>query len=207
MRYESNEQFEDLQIIFDCTTANGSCSVGLGDTTDARTNSVGDSHAKETDNVFEVDEDGCPLSSQQRSSEHNETPFAETSLKGRVEKLVPRKRSRTDAVRNLDELNSDRNDSMIDVSNKILSVIQQREERQQKEAEKREEKLKLEVEKKEAEKKKNNVWDAMKEVPNLDQRIKFKAVTLIYSLGMKDVFTDMSVEERYGWIQSNISSD
>ena len=64
----------------------------------------------------------------------------------------------------------------------------------------------MEVEKREAEKKKTNVWDAMKDVPNLDQHIKFKVVTLIYSLGMKDVFADMSVEERYGWIQSNINT-
>ena len=63
----------------------------------------------------------------------------------------------------------------------------------------------MEAEQQEAEKKKNNVWDAMKEITNLDQRTKFKAVTLIYSLGMKDVFAEMSVEERFGWIQTNLS--
>ncbi|KAL0695463.1 hypothetical protein Bca4012_062643 [Brassica carinata] len=42
-----------------------------------------------------------------------------------------------------------------------------------------------------------------KKIPNLDQHIKVKAVTLIYSLGMKDVFTTCT----YGWIQSNISSE
>ena len=52
------------------------------------------------------------------------------------------------------------------MSNKILSIIQQRDERQQKEAEKREENLRLEAEQQEAEKKKNNVWDAMKEITN-----------------------------------------
>ena len=57
----------------------------------------------------------------------------------------------------------------------------------------------------EAEKKKENVWDAMKGITNLDQLTKFKAVTLIYSLGMKDVFADMWVEEGFGWIQTIIS--
>ncbi|KAG7536746.1 hypothetical protein ISN44_As13g006740, partial [Arabidopsis suecica] len=158
MRYDSNDQFEDLKIIFDCATANGSSSIGLGDTTDARTYSVGDSQVKENLNFFdESNEDGYAFSSQKQAPEADASPFSETSLKGRAEKLVPRKRSRVEAVNNLDELNSDRNDSMIAVSNKILSVIQQREERQQKEAEQREEKLRLEVEKREAEKKKNNV--------------------------------------------------
>ncbi|ESQ38608.1 hypothetical protein EUTSA_v10029209mg [Eutrema salsugineum] len=194
MRYDSNDQFEDLKILFDCSTANGSFSVGLGETTDARTYSVDDGQVKENLNFDESNDDGSPLSSQKRSPlEYDASPFSATNLRARAEKLIPRKRSRTESFRNSDELNSD---SMIAVSNKILSIIQQREERQQKEAEQREEK-----------KKKNNVWDAMKEVPNVNQSMKFKAVTLINSLGMKDVFTDMSPEERFGWIQSNISSE
>ncbi|CAH8368596.1 unnamed protein product [Eruca vesicaria subsp. sativa] len=128
------------------------------------------------------------------------SPVFKQNLKGYAEKLIPRKRARTKARYNSEELKNDNNDSMVIVSNKILSIIQQREERQQKEAEKREEKLRLE-----AEKKKNNVSDTMKEITGLDQHTKFKAVTLIYSLDMKDVFADMSVEERFGWIQTNIS--
>jgi len=76
---------------------------------------------------------------------------------------------------------------MIVVSNKIVNVIHQRKER-----------LRREAEEKEAEKKKNNVWEAMKEIPNLEDHIRYKAVTLIHSLGMKDVFIDMSVGKRFG---------
>ncbi|WZZ36780.1 hypothetical protein YC2023_020181 [Brassica napus] len=75
--------------------------------------------------------------------------FPCTGSKDRAEKLHPRKRSRREADTNADKLKNDQDDSMIIVSNKILSVIQQREERQQREAEKREEKLKREVEEKE----------------------------------------------------------
>lgn len=182
MRYDSHEQFEDLKIIFDGTTANGGKSLGLSDTTDARTNLVGDNQVKETLMFCENSDDVIDVS-----------PVLKQNLKGHAEKLIPRKRARTEACYNLEELKNDNNDSMVTVSNKILSIIQQREERQQKEAEQ-----------KEAEKKKNSVWDAMQEITNLDQHTKFKAVTLIYSLGMKDVFTDMSVEERFGWIQTNI---
>ncbi|CAH8312337.1 unnamed protein product [Eruca vesicaria subsp. sativa] len=95
-------------------------------------------------------------------------PSPENVVKRRVKKIVSRKRSRTNASSSSVEINTDQSGAM------------QREERQQKE-----------VEKREAEKKKNSV-------PNLDGRIKFKAVILIYSLKMKDVFTDMSIEERYG---------
>ncbi|CAG7864480.1 unnamed protein product [Brassica rapa] len=185
LRYDSSEQFDDLKIIFDCATANGSSSIGLGDTTDARVFTVGDSQAQENLNFEDISDDV-----------YVQQPSPENVVKRRVEKLVSRKRSRTDASSSSVEINTDQSDAMVMMTSKILTFIQQREERQQKE-----------VEKREAEKKKNSVWDAMKEVPNLDDRIKFKAVTLIYSLGMKDVFTDMSIEERYGWIQSNVNYD
>ncbi|OAO89371.1 hypothetical protein AXX17_ATUG01280 [Arabidopsis thaliana] len=48
--------------------------------------------------------------------------------------------------------------------------------------------------------------DSMITIPDLDEHIRYKAVTMIHSLGMKDVFTDMSIEERFGWIKSNFSS-
>ena len=174
-----------MKIIFDCATANGSSSIGLGDTTDARVFTVGDSQAQENLNFEDISDDV-----------YVQQPSPENVVKRRVEKLVSRKRSRTDASSSSVEINTDQSDAMVMMTSKILTFIQQREERQQKE-----------VEKREAEKKKNSVWDAMKEVPNLDDRIKFKAVTLIYSLGMKDVFTDMSIEERYGGIQSNVNYD
>ena len=110
MRYDSNDQFEDLKIIFDCATANGSYSIGLGDTTDARTYSVGDNQVNENLNFFdESNEHGSAFTSQKQVPEADASPFSETSLKGRAEKLVPRKRSRVEATNNQDELNNDRN--------------------------------------------------------------------------------------------------
>ncbi|CAA7015083.1 unnamed protein product [Microthlaspi erraticum] len=183
MRYDSHDQFEDMKIIFDGTAATGSNAIGLGDSTDACTYRVGDNQVN--DNLISCDS-GDELS--------DASPISDKHRRGRAEKLVARKRSKKEACNNSEEQKSDNNDYVVTVSNKILGIIQQREKRQQKEAEKRE-----------AEKKKNSVWDAMKGITNLDQRAKFKAVTLIYSLGMNDVFADMSVEERYGWIQTNIS--
>lgn len=82
---------------------------------------------------------------------------------------------------------------MIGVSTNIMNLMHQREERQQKEAEERE-----------AEKRKNNVWDAIKEIPDLEQDICYDAVTTIHTLKMKDVFLRMTVEERLGWIRRNV---
>ncbi|VVB04827.1 unnamed protein product [Arabis nemorensis] len=126
MRYDTHDQFEDLKTIFDGTTANGSNSVGLGATTDARTYQIGENQVKENLNFYESVDDVDDAS-----------PFLDKNIKTRVEKLHPRKRSRSEACNNAEELKSDNNDPMITVSNKILSIIKQREERQQKEAEKK----------------------------------------------------------------------
>ncbi|ESQ29697.1 hypothetical protein EUTSA_v10024061mg [Eutrema salsugineum] len=133
MRYDSNDQFEDLKILFDCSITNGSFSVGLGETTDARTYFVDDGQVKENLKFDESNDDGSPLSSQLRSPlEHDASPFSATNLRVCAEKLISRKRSRMESFCNSDELNSDRNDFMIAVSHKILSITQHREERQQK---------------------------------------------------------------------------
>ncbi|KAL6269752.1 hypothetical protein ACE6H2_026663 [Prunus campanulata] len=46
----------------------------------------------------------------------------------------------------------------------------------------------------------NNVWDAIKETPNLDNRARYKALGLVHKLGMKNAFLKMSPEERSEWI-------
>ncbi|KAL6279790.1 hypothetical protein ACE6H2_016671 [Prunus campanulata] len=57
------------------------------------------------------------------------------------------------------------------------------------------------MEKREKEREKtNNVWDAIKETPNLDNRARYKALGLVHKLGMKNAFLKMSPEERSEWI-------
>ena len=124
-----------MKIIFDCETANGSSAIGLGDTTDARVLTVGDSQVQDNLNFEDINDD---VYAQQSSPENG--------VKRRVEKLASRKRSRSDASSSAVEINSDQSDAMVMMTSKILTFITQREERQQKEAEKRE-----------AEKKKNSV--------------------------------------------------
>ncbi|CAN8307205.1 unnamed protein product [Cochlearia groenlandica] len=61
-----------------------------------------------------------------------------------------------------------------------------------------------EAEEKEAEDKANNVWDAIKEIPDLDDDLRYEAMTLVHSLTMKFGFVQMSIEDRRGWIKRNL---
>ncbi|CAF1776618.1 unnamed protein product [Brassica napus] len=61
-----------------------------------------------------------------------------------------------------------------------------------------------EAEEKEAEDKANNVWDAIKEIPDLDDDLRYEAMTLVHTLGMKSGFVNMSITDRCGWIRRNL---
>ena len=114
-------QFDDLKIIFDCTTANGSFSIGLSDTTDALTFTFGDSQVQENLNFEDISDD---VYAQQLS--------AECVVKRRVEKLVSRKLSRTEASSSSVEINTDQSNSMVMMTSKILTFTTEREQKQQK---------------------------------------------------------------------------
>lgn len=79
------------------------------------------------------------------------------------------------------------------ITHKLFNLIEGRESRQKQEAEQRE-----------AEKKKNNLWEAIKEVSDLEEHVRYDAIKSIHQLGMKDVFINMSVDERRGWIKHNV---
>ncbi|KAG7555422.1 Myb/SANT-like domain [Arabidopsis suecica] len=179
MRTSTFEDFEDLQLIFESAIAKGNNAFGVG----------GDSNAE----TFEEEEDlqaRDDVNHMEINDEVNETLPKE--------KLPTRKRSKTN--RNGDASDSINNgessekvlSEMIGVGTNIINLIQQREERHQRE-----------VEFRETQKEKNNVWNAIKEIPDLEDHIRFDAVTKIHALNLKDVFVSMSVEERLGWIRRN----
>ncbi|CAH8392086.1 unnamed protein product [Eruca vesicaria subsp. sativa] len=51
--------------------------------------------------------------------------------------------------------------------------------------------------------KKINVWEAIKEIPNLSNHVQYQALSMIQKLQMGNIFVSMSVEDRLGWIQWN----
>ncbi|XP_048615604.1 uncharacterized protein At2g29880-like [Brassica napus] len=175
-RDETFEEFDDLKLIFDKNIATGTNAIGLGETTDAQTVRVAETE-KEQANCGEgpSDDDLEKLPLRKRQK---------TSPLNKGDDLFTQKES----VEEADELNT-----LTTITQKLFNLIEERETRQKQEAEQRE-----------AEKKKNNLWEAVKEVSDLEEHVRFDAVKLINQLGMKDVFISMSVDERYGWIKHNV---
>ncbi|ONI01334.1 hypothetical protein PRUPE_6G133700 [Prunus persica] len=50
----------------------------------------------------------------------------------------------------------------------------------------------------------NYMWDAIKETPNLDERARYKAPSLLNTNTKKDAFLKMSPQERSNWISYNL---
>ncbi|KZV31159.1 myosin-12 [Dorcoceras hygrometricum] len=50
-------------------------------------------------------------------------------------------------------------------------------------------------------------WDAIKEVPNLDNRTKYKVLDLLTTRPLKMDFLKMTIEERSGWIDINLTNE
>ncbi|KAI3877591.1 hypothetical protein MKX03_037724 [Papaver bracteatum] len=55
--------------------------------------------------------------------------------------------------------------------------------------------------------KSGGLWDAMKEVPGLQNQARFKAMNLIAGREIKDMFIVMSPKERYEWIMFQMKDD
>ncbi|CAH2035447.1 unnamed protein product [Thlaspi arvense] len=77
-----------------------------------------------------------------------------------------------------------------EISNQVFGILQQR--------------WKQEAEEKQAEEKINCVWDAIKEIPDLEDDVRYDAMTKVHELGMKAGFAKMSITERFGWIKRHV---
>ncbi|CAN8268643.1 unnamed protein product [Cochlearia groenlandica] len=184
LRDESFEDFEDLRTIYGQNSATGLNVIGLGDTNNAHVNRDEDSEETNGTNFFQTMNDEERIVYEQ---EH-ETLFVSSSGKSTGEKLPLRKKARTEAFNSnkvCEELNS-----MTEISSQIFGMIKNRWEK--------------EAEEREVEDKTNNVWDAIKEIHDLEQDLCYEAMTLVHSLGMKSGFVSMSVADRRGWILRNL---
>ncbi|KAF3561281.1 hypothetical protein DY000_02011378, partial [Brassica cretica] len=96
-----------------------------------------------------------------------------------------------DGVDENDELKiSDEISAVTGTTNQIVSMIQQR--------------WQKEAEEKEAEEKVNKVWGVIKEIPDLEGNERFDAMNLVHRLGMKAGFMSMTREERFRWIKRSV---
>lgn len=163
-----------MRTIFGENTATGQNAVGSGDAINAHPVIESDTEVATDTNFVQVMDD----------AEYEDARVS--SLGKRMgEKLPQRKKARNDA----NHANKVY-DEVTEISTQIFGMIQKRWEKEDQE--------------KVAEDKANNVWDAIKEIPDLDDEVRYEAMTLVHSLGMKYGFMNMSIAERYGWIQRSV---
>ncbi|KAH0859968.1 hypothetical protein HID58_088229 [Brassica napus] len=181
LRDDTFEDFEDLEKVYGQNIAKGNNTVGLGDTTDARTYIARDNDGDdENDGDPDADDDGDDGDGVEQASSLRRS--------NAIEKLPVRKRARTD-VYNVEKI-SDEINAVTGTTNQIVSMIQQR--------------WQKEAEEKEADEKVNNVWDIIKEIPDLEENERFDAMNLVHQLCMKAGFMSMTREERFRWIKRSV---
>jgi replicative superfamily II helicase len=54
---------------------------------------------------------------------------------------------------------------------------------------------------------KNNIWDIIKDIPNLDDKTRFKIAELMKSKTNKDLFLKMSQEDHLSWLKFKLGDD
>ncbi|KAL0705802.1 hypothetical protein Bca4012_072227 [Brassica carinata] len=185
LRDDTFEDFEDLEKICGKNIAKGNNTVGLGDTTDARTYTTGD-------NEWEYQGGSPQMIGDDEDDDDDDTDGIEQApslrQKNVIEKLPIRKRARTE-VYTVEKI-SEEISAVTGTTNQIVSMIQQR--------------WQKEAEEKEAEEKVGTVWDAIKEIHDLEENDRFDAMDLVHQSGMKVSFMSMTEEERFRWIKRSL---
>ncbi|CAL9231610.1 unnamed protein product [Arabidopsis halleri] len=167
----SHLKISKICVMSHSNTATGRNAVGLGYSIDADTYQVRENDGTNDPSRVQIMDDAEEITYEE-TSVHDVLSSLERRSGG---KLPQRKKARTDAFNSnkvFDEVNT-----VTEFSNQIFGMIQKRWEK--------------ETEEKEAEDKANNVWDAIKEIPDLDVGLRYEAMTLVHSLDRRNV----SVEE------------
>ncbi|XP_060670864.1 uncharacterized protein At2g29880-like [Ziziphus jujuba] len=209
LRTDTFADFEDLKIAVGNGTAIGKNSIGLGDDTDARIYGQDEStHGRIDDYVYdEINEVYVPTqldpSCQAPSLGHNEPSMSEfdPNLEVPMENVVQRKRTRNEYEGNTRSFDQNATrvylleklshglDSIGKIATEIWGMYNLMEKREKATSEKE---------------KKNDIWNVIKETPNLDNIGRYKALALIQKMGVKDAFLKMLPEERSEWISFNM---
>ncbi|CAA7052694.1 unnamed protein product [Microthlaspi erraticum] len=186
LRDNSFEDYEDLHTIYGKNVAIGKNAMGLGDATDARTygaeNSEWDYQGGYTPQMMGDDDEDDD------NNDGIEQVISSSSQRNANGKLPIRKKARTERF-NVEKI-SDEISAVTGMNNQMFSMIQQR--------------WQKEAEEKQAEEKNDNVWDAIKEVPDLEENERFDAMNLVHQLGMKAGFVKMTIDERREWIKRSV---
>ncbi|KAK0573121.1 hypothetical protein LWI29_003276 [Acer saccharum] len=181
-RTDTFVDYEDMRIAIGNGTAVGKHSIGLGDGTDARTFGVEENREGGLDDLIYDLGTGTFVTDQQESlSPRNSTsPLPSQPMSSEVPPAT-RKRNRTEyeGKSSSFETNNTQPDAIdklvhtIDKLNHTIDSIATRE---------------------------HSSWDLIKEIPNLDNCARFKALKLLNTRAKKIEFSKMTPEERSEWI-------
>ncbi|KAF3432407.1 hypothetical protein FNV43_RR27147 [Rhamnella rubrinervis] len=175
--------YEYLEITIGNRTATGSHAIGLGEETDARTIEIKDNKVSGLDDLtYDPHTETFIQSDTHDTLPHSSSTSDFTSHPMNSEVLpTTRKRNRMDieGKSSLFEPNS----CQFDVLNNIAQNIGE---------------LKQTIDS--IESREVSCWDIMKEIPNLNQRARFKALKLLNTRAKRMDFLKMTPEERSDWI-------
>ena len=174
-----------MRVVIGNVTASGRNSIGLGDDTDARTFGVEDTHVGIEDYEYDADNGAFVQSQheplhQSESLEKSTSPLSRQTMSSEVSPKVTsqKKRNRTDFERSSSFQNTNQADIIEKLSHGIDSIaadfrgVRSLMEKRESDKDKRE------IKKKEKERK-SNIWDDIKETPNLDSSARYKALALL----------------------------
>ncbi|KAK0585796.1 hypothetical protein LWI29_034078 [Acer saccharum] len=207
LRTECSVDYDDLQLVVGVGTATGNDSMALGaDDTDASIlgneentisgmekfsyDAANNAFIAPPNNTF--DESFQPPSPLQPSS-----PFeAHLGSMFNKENTGQRKRNRSEYEGNLSSNGTNNHARVLDNLSIGIDSISTNFERIYNLMEKRERDREIE--------KGTTIWDALKDIPDLNDTTRFRAVELLNTKTKKDMFFKMTLEERSAWILFNL---
>ncbi|XP_075486520.1 uncharacterized protein At2g29880-like [Primulina tabacum] len=191
-RTDTFEDYEDLRIVVGTGTATGKHSIGVGDDTDARkfeieenrgTSLIDDYVLDHNIGEYFVQSDGQESSYQPPFFEDSISPLPSQPISSEVP-ATTRKRDRTEFEAKSNTFKSIDPNAMHEFSHSLEKVVS-----------------KIESIGNAG----DTCWDAIKEVPNLDNRTRYKVLDLLNTRSKKMDFLKMTIEERSGWIDYKLN--
>ncbi|KAL2471253.1 hypothetical protein Adt_39389 [Abeliophyllum distichum] len=199
LRTDTIANYDDLRIAIGNATAIGRNSISLGDESDARIYGVEENrHVMIDDYVFDRSRDAYIQSQNDQSNNipsyenYTSSPATmETNKEFHAENKGPKKQPRMKYEDNSSSFDTMTRadvqawvslgmDSIAEIATDIRGMLKLMEKKEK-------DREKKEIENKEVENK-NNIWNAIKETPNLDNHTRYKTLAFIHQLGMKDTF-------------------
>ncbi|KAH6807511.1 hypothetical protein C2S51_028619 [Perilla frutescens var. frutescens] len=193
LRYGKCPDYEDLEIAIGNGVAVGKNCIGLGSATDAKT--LGDDENRdarieylsfdaENEMFVALSQDEPPSSGSTLPSEFSEVSEVSTQRRTQPKRSRAQYETTSGSTENIMEEIKKLTNTFDGVHNLLLkrdTIIEKRER----------ERL-------------YTSWDAIKEIPNLDEDIRLKAFDLLDTKSKKDGFLKMTIEERANWIAYKI---